>query len=159
MAKLIRCLNKQHNWLDYTNSNNLNIENLTCKRTISSYEKNHSEGILTNYYEVNFNILKEEAIISTIQQKLSAELFDDLDTSNADILSKIYQLLASLQELRFSQKIFMTYLNEEECLLFNQEVGDPILLTQKNFYANHQLILVEEELSRLESYLFKEDDF
>lgn len=159
MTKLIRCLNKHHNWLDYTNTNKLKIIDLTIEKRKASCERNNSEGIHTDYYEVNFNVVKGPIIISKIQQKLCLDVFKALDVKDTEFLHKTYQLLASFQELRFSQKTFMTYLNEEEALLFNQEVGDSILLTQKKYYTHHQLILVEEELSQVEAYVFKEDDF
>lgn len=153
MNKIFREMNRSLNWLSYAQKNNLKLKDFKIEEK-ERYINKEKEFEFTQYYDITFYIYHKKRIISIVNQKIDLELFDLSDSQL--VLESIYNRLEKFKDLSYSQNLIMSYLNEEESILFDENIGDYILLLKKQTYHKGRTIFYEEEISRIDSYLFKE---
>lgn len=153
MNKINRNLNRPLNWLIYAKKNNLHLENVKIEKgeNYINKEKNFKFSL---YYDISFHIYYKKRIISLINIKLDLKYLDFLN--NKIFLQSLYDHLENFESLTYSQNLIMSYLNKEESILFDKNIGDHIILLKKQTYHKGNIFLYEEEISRINSYSFKE---
>ena len=156
MSRINRELNRPLNWLIYAKKNNLHLENIKIEKgeNYINKEKNFKFDL---YYDVSFHIYYKKKVISLVNIKLDLEYQNF--SNNKIFLQSIYDRLEDFEYLTYSQNLIMSYLNKEESILFDKNIGDHIILLKKQTCHKGNIFLYEEEISRINSYSFKEAVF
>lgn len=158
MEKIIRNMDEMSNWLEISKDNYLRIDDIQTTLKNEPYYNNENCILFNHYTDITFNVYYRNKVISSIKQIANSTYFESKQT-NKKMLSELYRWLMNYDELRVSQNLFMTYLNNKESKIFNSNIGESILYVKKEFSNTHELIFYEEELSAVENYIFVEGEF
>lgn len=156
MEKIIRSMDRLPNWSDLSKANNLKIKNVQTHIKTEPYYTYENIIVFDRYIELSFNICYGNTVLSLVNQKISNAF---LATENEINLINVYEWLSNHETLHVNQNLFMSYLNRKESKVLNKEIGDKVLYLKKEFIDDKQLLLFEEELSKVDYYIFEEGDF
>lgn len=153
MNKIIRVMNKFETWEEIIRKNKLIIDKLEVvnnKVVINS----QFDNIESEY--IHFNIKRKNEVITTVKQYFYNYSLNDLSITEDTYYEFFNIFLNETLNYKFYQKLYITYVSEEEKNIFDLNIGEPILIIEKKMTNNNQLIFKEEELSKYNKYYFQE---
>lgn len=153
MNKIIRVMNKFETWEEIIRKNKLIIDKLEVvnnKVVINS----QFDNIESEY--IHFNIKRKNEVITIVKQYFYNYSLNDLSITEDTYYEFFNIFLNETLNYKFYQKLYITYVSEEEKNIFDLNIGEPILIIEKKMTNNNQLIFKEEELSKYNKYYFQE---
>lgn len=153
MNKIIRVMNKFETWEEIIRKNKLIIDRLEVvnnKVVINS----QFDNIESEY--IHFNIKRKNEVITIVKQYFYNYSLNDLSITEDTYYEFFNIFLNETLNYKFYQKLYITYVSEEEKNIFDLNIGEPILIIEKKMTNNNQLIFKEEELSKYNKYYFQE---
>ena len=153
MNKIIRVMNKFETWEEIIRKNKLIIDRLEVvnnKVVINS----QFDNIESEY--IHFNIKRKNEVITIVKQYFYNYSLNDLSITEDTYYEFFNVFLNETLNYKFYQKLYITYVSEEEKNIFDLNIGEPILIIEKKMTNNNQLIFKEEELSKYNKYYFQE---
>ena len=152
ITKIIITMNRHETWEAITQKNQLTIENFKISnKYIADEEENKFHENL-----IQFNLNRSGEIITHVTQHFYLESLSDIPITKTNYYSVFDYFIENIRKYKLYQKLYITYVSENEDRLFNLEIGDPLVIIEKKMTNNGELIFYEEELSRCDKYFFQE---
>lgn len=147
MEKIIRTMDQFTTWNDIALINSMEIK-------ILNYLLEEDK------FSIEFTISKKK-VYSYVKQKvtLSENLFKNFNFNhfNQKEFQEFNIFLSDWKnKIKIKQKIYMSYANEEEAQLFNLDIGEKIVIIDKEIKLENYLIIEETEVNKSESSIFRE---
>lgn len=156
MKKITRKMEKTCTWGNLIKEYNLSLKRLNFHYNKGNFINKNGDVSFNDYYMIHFEVWQNSKIISNINQYVQKDWFEEHNINSDNYFEEIDLIINVESAYSISQKIFLTYLNEEERKLFGKKSGSPILYIEKKVLYNMENVLYEEELADYEAYEFTE---
>jgi len=153
MRKIVRIMNKFETWKEIIQKNKLIIDKL---EVVNNKARINSQFNPAENECINFNIKKNNEVITIVKQYFYNYSLNDFSITKDTYYDFFDIFLEKTLNYKYYQKLYITYVSEEEKNIFDLNIGEPILIIEKKMTNNNQLIFKEEELSKYNKYYFQE---
>lgn len=146
-------MNQFEPWGDIIRNNELFMKNFD---TTKEYSLNNNQEREFTKKIIQFNIQDSTEIITHVTQNFYEDNLNDVPITQKNYNTFFDYFSENIKNFEIYQKLYITYVSENEIDIFDLEIGDPIIIIEKKITDNGQLIFSEEELSKYDKYYFQE---
>lgn len=146
-------MNQFEPWGDIIRNNELFMKNFD---TTKEYSLNNNQEREFTKKIIQFNIQDSTEIITHVTQNFYEDNLNDVPITQKNYNTFFDYFSENIKNFEIYQKLYITYVSENEIDIFDLEIGDPIIIIEKKITDHGQLIFSEEELSKYDKYYFQE---
>lgn len=140
-------MNKYEAWEDIISKNNLIVTNFTFEE-IDKVKKKENK--------IQFHLSDSTGIISQVTQYFYQESAHAIFINKKNYYDFFKEYIEEFKNFKFYQKLYITYISDNEANIFKLKIGHPIIIIEKKMTIDDKLVFLEEELSKIEKYYFQE---